>query len=32
MTTKFTTTRIAKTMSPMTKFPCMMKLPKAWMT
>jgi len=32
MTTKFTMTRIAKTMTPMTKLPCITKLPKASMT
>ncbi len=32
MTTKFTTTRIVKTIAPMMKLPPMTKLPKAWMT
>ena len=32
MTTKFTITRIANTMMPMTKLPPITKLPKAWMT
>ncbi len=32
MTTKFTITRMMKTMMPMTKLPAMTKLPKAWMT
>ena len=32
MTTKFTITRMVKTMMPMTKLPLMTKLPKAWMT
>ena len=32
MTTKFTITRIANTITPMTKLPCMMSLPKASMT
>ena len=32
MTTKFTITRIANTIRPITKLPCMMKLPKASMT
>ncbi len=30
-TTKFTITRIAKTMTPMTKLPCIISSPKAWM-
>ena len=32
MTTKFTITRIVKTMMPMTKLPPITKLPKAWIT
>ena len=32
MTTKFTITRMANTMMPMTKLPPITKLPKAWMT
>ena len=32
MTTKFTITRMVKTMMPMTKLPLMTKLPNAWMT
>ena len=32
MTTKFTITRIVKTMMPMTKLPPITKLPNAWMT
>ncbi len=32
MTTKFTITRMAKTIRPMTKLPPMISLPKAWMT
>ena len=32
MTTKFTITRIANTIKPITKLPCMMSLPNAWMT
>ena len=32
MTTKFTITRIAKTMMPMTKLPLITNLPNAWMT
>ena len=32
MTTKFTITRIANTIRPITKLPCMMKPPKAWIT
>ena len=32
MTTKFTVTKIANTITPMTKLPLMTKPPKAWMT
>ncbi len=32
MTMKFTITRIAKMMMPMTKLPCVISRPKAWMT
>ncbi len=32
MTTKFTITRIAKTIMPMTKFPLITRLPNAWIT
>ncbi len=32
MTTKFTITRIEKTITPITKLPCMTKLPNASMT
>ena len=32
MTMKFTMIRMAKTIRPMTKLPCMISLPKAWMT
>ena len=32
MTTKFTITRMANTMMPITKLPLITKLPKAWMT
>ncbi len=32
ITTKFTTTRMANTITPMTKLPCIISLPKAWMT
>ena len=32
MTTKFTTTRMVNTITPMTKLPPITKLPKAWMT
>ena len=32
MTTKFTTSRMAKMMMPMMKLPPIIRLPKAWMT
>jgi hypothetical protein len=32
ITTKFTMTRIANTISPITKLPCMISLPNAWIT